>query len=102
MSKCLLSDHSPYYYSLLYFCFRAPKKKTLKFLSSFREEAKNNDDRLTELPAQLTVVSESGIMANRRGADLNSEDSSGSIISLSFSLLFYIFISIVLCYKITC
>ena len=95
LSKCLLIDHSPYYYSLLYFCFRAPKKKTLKFLSSFREETKNNDERLTKLPAQLTVVSESGIMANRRGADLNSKDSSGSIISLSLSLLFYIFINIV-------
>lgn len=56
---------------------KAAKKKTLKFLSSFREEAKNNDDRLTKLPARLTVVSESGIMADRRVADLNRKDSSG-------------------------
>ena len=62
-------------------------KKALKFLSSLREETKNNDDRLTKLPTRLTVVSKTGVTADTRGADLHSKDSSGSIISLSASSL---------------
>jgi hypothetical protein len=81
---------------LLYFCFRAPEKKALKFLSSLREETKNNDDRLNKLPTRLTVVSKTGVMADSRGADLNSKDSSGSIISLSLSLLCLSMFSLVL------
>lgn len=56
---------------------KAPKKKALKFLSSLREETKNNNDRVTKLPARLTVVSEIGVMADSRGADLNVKDGSG-------------------------
>lgn len=79
---------------LLYFCFRAAKKKTLKFLSSFREETKNNDDRLTKLPARLTIVSESGIMADRRCADLSRKDSSGNIIYLCLYHYYFTSLSI--------
>lgn len=56
---------------------KAPEKKALKFLSSLREETKNNDDRLTKLPTRLTVVSKTGVTADNRGADLHSKDSSG-------------------------
>lgn len=56
---------------------KAPVKKALKFLSSLREETKNNDDRLTKLPTRLTVVSKTGVTADTRGADLHSKDSSG-------------------------
>jgi len=56
---------------------KAPEKKALKFLSSLREETKNNDDKLNKLPTRLTVVSKTGVMADSRGADLNSKDSSG-------------------------
>lgn len=52
-----------------------------------REETKNNDDRLTRLPTRLTVVSKTGVTAHSRGADLNSKDSSGSVIFWSLSLL---------------
>ena len=82
---------------LLYFCFRAPEKKALKFLSSLREETKNNDDnKLNKVPTRLTVVSKTGVMADSRGADLNSKDSSGSIISLSPSLLYLSMFSLVM------
>jgi hypothetical protein len=47
-----------------------------------REDSKN-DDRVTKLPARLTVVSENGVTADSAGADLNSKDSSGNIISVS-------------------
>jgi hypothetical protein len=47
-----------------------------------REETKNNNDRVTKLPARLTVVSEIGVTADSRGADLNVKDGSGNIISL--------------------
>jgi hypothetical protein len=52
-----------------------------------REETKNNDDKLNKLPTRLTVVSKTGVMADSRVADLNSKDSSGSVISLSLLLL---------------
>jgi hypothetical protein len=55
-----------------------------------RKETKNNDDRLNKLPTRLTVVSKTGVMADSRGADLNSKDSSGSI-SLSLSLCLSMF-----------
>jgi len=45
--------------------------------TNLREETKNNDDRLNKLPTRLTVVSKTGVMADSRGADLNSKDSSG-------------------------
>jgi hypothetical protein len=57
-------------------------------------ETKNNDDGLTKLPARFTVVSKTGVMADSRGTDLNSKDSSGSIISLSLELLSYTFFNI--------
>jgi hypothetical protein len=61
-----------------------------------REETKNNDDRRNKLPTRLTVVSKIGVMADSRGADLNSKDSSGSIISLSLPLLCLLMFSLVM------
>jgi len=62
-----------------------------------REETKNNDDnKLNKVPTRLTVVSKTGVMADSRGADLNSKDSSGSIISLSPSLLYLSMFSLVM------
>ena len=81
---------------MLYFCFRAPEKKALKFLSSLREETKNNDDRLNKLPTRLTVVSKTGVTVDSRGADLNSKDSSGSIIFFSLLLLILSMFSLVM------
>jgi hypothetical protein len=56
-----------------------------------REETKHNGDKLNKLPTRLTVVSKTGVMADSRGADLNSKDSSGSIVSLSLPLCLSMF-----------
>jgi hypothetical protein len=67
---------------LYIFCFRAPKKKLLKFLSSVEEEARNNDDDLIELLAEDTgikpTVVEVGVSADSGGAGPNSSESSGN------------------------
>jgi hypothetical protein len=65
------------------FCFRAPKKKLLKFLSNLKGEAKNNDS-LIKLSAKDTAkavaaIAEEGIPADSEIAGLKSRDISGNV-----------------------
>jgi hypothetical protein len=65
------------------FCFRAPKKKLLKFLSNLKGEAKNIDS-LIKLSAkgtarEVAAIAEEGIPADSGIAGLKSSDSCGNV-----------------------
>jgi hypothetical protein len=64
------------------FCFRAPKKKLLKFLSNLKEEAKNSDSLIklsAKDTARVVAIAEEGISADSEIAGLKSRDSSGDV-----------------------
>jgi hypothetical protein len=64
------------------FCFRAPKKKLLKFLSNLKEEAKNSDS-VRKLSAkgiakEVATVAE-GAPADSGVVGLKSKENSGNV-----------------------
>jgi hypothetical protein len=79
--KRLVADHATDCFTLYIICFRAPKKKLLKFLSNLKEDA-NTNDSLIKQPTIDTGTKPTAVAEENGSAGVNSDVFGNAIVML--------------------